>query len=266
MKQRRFTLIELLVVIAIIAILAALLFPVLGRAKEKTRRAVCMSNQRQIALAMSYYTLDFDQRIITGVDIPTYAPHHWAPSQINEVCFPYGAAREVLECPSALNPAFDWGSTTAWSNVNWYVMYTWIPGMTNTYAPLNYMVGDESMANFKPFKPFKNEEKIVLADMNHYRFDSQGLSSINHSWKTNLPFYLDLTGPNISERQANYITNGNRVLFFDAIAGSNRTYADIHVEWVETDVMGWNNSDLMEDPSNSIGRWDYRAGTRPYYW
>ena len=46
--KHRFTLIELLVVVAIIAILAALLMPVLGRARATARRAACMSNQRQI--------------------------------------------------------------------------------------------------------------------------------------------------------------------------------------------------------------------------
>lgn len=47
-----FTLIELLVVIAIIAILAAILFPVFARAREKARQTVCLSNQRQMGLAV----------------------------------------------------------------------------------------------------------------------------------------------------------------------------------------------------------------------
>ena len=49
--KKGFTLIELLIVIAIIAILAAILFPVFGRARENARRASCQSNLKQIALA-----------------------------------------------------------------------------------------------------------------------------------------------------------------------------------------------------------------------
>ena len=48
-----FTLIELLVVIAIIAILAAILFPVFARAREKARQTTCTSNQRQIAATIT---------------------------------------------------------------------------------------------------------------------------------------------------------------------------------------------------------------------
>lgn len=59
--RRGFTLIELLVVIAIIAILAAILFPVFARAREKARQASCQSNLKQISLAFMMYVQDYDE-------------------------------------------------------------------------------------------------------------------------------------------------------------------------------------------------------------
>jgi prepilin-type N-terminal cleavage/methylation domain-containing protein/prepilin-type processing-associated H-X9-DG protein len=60
-RKRGFTLIELLVVIAIIAILAAILFPVFGRARENARRTTCQSNLKQLGLGMVMYAQDYDE-------------------------------------------------------------------------------------------------------------------------------------------------------------------------------------------------------------
>ena len=73
--RRGFTLIELLVVIAIIAILAAILFPVFAKAREKARQASCASNLKQIMLAELMYCQDFDEQTHNCVE---YGPNHSA--------------------------------------------------------------------------------------------------------------------------------------------------------------------------------------------
>jgi prepilin-type N-terminal cleavage/methylation domain-containing protein/prepilin-type processing-associated H-X9-DG protein len=67
--SRGFTLIELLVVIAVIALLLALLFPVLHSAREAGQRSVCLSNLRQLTLAWLAYTDDYDGQIVQNVHI-----------------------------------------------------------------------------------------------------------------------------------------------------------------------------------------------------
>jgi len=63
-NRRGFTLIELLVVIAIIAILAAILFPVFARAREKARQTSCLSNEKQIGLSWIMYADDYDETVV----------------------------------------------------------------------------------------------------------------------------------------------------------------------------------------------------------
>src|SRR5436309_8148821 len=80
-SRRAFTLIELLVVMAILAILAALLLPALTSARDKGRRAVCVSNLRQVGFAVHGYAADNDGKIPYGPKAPPFtSPADFYPS------------------------------------------------------------------------------------------------------------------------------------------------------------------------------------------
>jgi prepilin-type N-terminal cleavage/methylation domain-containing protein/prepilin-type processing-associated H-X9-DG protein len=95
--RKGFTLIEILVVIAIIAILAAILLPVFGRARENARRSSCLSNEKQIGLAFAQYAQDYDGNTANSPSVPL-PPCSW----IDRV-LPYIKSTAVFECPSAPN-------------------------------------------------------------------------------------------------------------------------------------------------------------------
>ena len=98
-----FTLIELLVVIAIISILAAILFPVFARARENARRASCMSNMKQIGLAIMQYTQDYDERYPQKQvnALPYTSPDSNGRKSVYAMIYPYTKSYEVVVCTAA---------------------------------------------------------------------------------------------------------------------------------------------------------------------
>jgi len=100
MKTRAFTLIELLVVIAIIAILAAILFPVFARAKESAKNTVCVSNGRQIGMAVKLYLGDNDDIMPVFYAYNSVPPAGQPGHKGVEVLLdPYIKSREIFRSP-----------------------------------------------------------------------------------------------------------------------------------------------------------------------
>ncbi|MDR3460177.1 MAG: prepilin-type N-terminal cleavage/methylation domain-containing protein [Verrucomicrobiae bacterium] len=156
---RAFTLIELLVVIAIIAILAAMLLPVLGKAKSRAQSLACMNNLKQLELCVHLYTGDYNDCLVPNNSVATvvtsstgtntmvekgiswcldqYAPTELTPANIiNGLLFQYNTSVAIYHCPSdqstletadgTLLPQLRWRSYNMSQSANGYPEY--VPG------------------------------------------------------------------------------------------------------------------------------------------
>ncbi len=183
-KSSGFTLIELLVVIAIIAILAAILFPVFARAREKARQTSCLSNLKQIGLGILMYSQDYDEMWLahyrgpasSAVDYPgggtsTGLMWYWA-------VYPYVNNVQIFSCPS---DSYKWNGNYTGAIKYGYSRYLVDKTLSDIDSPSetfvagdsNYLPGESAMSyvlysSYSPrtyFDPRHNGGgNMVLAD------------------------------------------------------------------------------------------------------
>lgn len=174
MKKKGFTLIELLVVIAIIAILAAILFPVFAKAREKARQSSCASNLKQIGLAILNYKQDYDEKY--PLSWPLTGPQGTRATSCGttsywwmDVLEPYVKNEQVYHCPSGERSL------------------CLIP-VANSYAPSQEMsMGASDSAVIKPSETFMLADCIANASI--YPTDTKGAVAYRHNTKFNGAYF-----------------------------------------------------------------------------
>ena len=178
MKTRQaFTLIELLVVIAIIAILAAILFPVFAKAREKARTISCLSNEKQIGLGFMQYIQDNDEHLPVAWDnnsAPGGSARSWA-----QMTFPYIKSLQLFKCPSNSLAAaaglmncdgFNHGPTNDTTNWSCGAGAPQIPAGYAMNSDLGYQNGGQT--NYGPYKSIAGidspSSKILVTESSTY--------------------------------------------------------------------------------------------------
>lgn len=149
-RVRAFTLIELLVVIAIVSLLAAIFFPVFAKVREKARQTQCLSNLRQIGMALSTYESDNDDTIFfrpitaasgegrTRVPNPSIlsstSPDYYRAQWWN-LLMPYVGSTSIWKCPSDTNPMLSPDATGNLDIQQSYIVSSAIEDLSDSQVP-----------------------------------------------------------------------------------------------------------------------------------
>jgi len=228
-RKKGFTLIELLVVIAIIAILAAILFPVFAKAREKARQTSCLSNFRQIGLAFIMYAQDYDEMF------PSYGGPAGGPTgEWYDKIPPYMKNDQIFWCPSA---QIYWTGGNLWFSqwgLNMFYISPWMSG-TFSGGTCPYSAGQSQARWISPANAVMSMECGYWAG--GYWWDQDiGSSHINAPTYVNsgtICWYgLCWWYPDMSQPQNTYGWGKPR-----HNDGANNSFVDGHAKWMKPQNM-----------------------------
>ena len=240
-RKDAFTLIELLVVIAIIAILAAILFPVFAQAREKARQTACLSNTKQLALALNMYLQDYDETFYPHVTERT-APPGTPDTAVDRAPFSYRTKLEpyikntgIFKCPSA--PAWPVPSAGRWFTTDY----------GNNHNESN-LVGANQRAWYLANPDFGFNENTTLASIT---YPSEFIAIAEAARASGVPsrgglypqpFAFDDAALPDSQQQARFKPRHNN--------GGNIAYADGHAKWTrpEKTWRSYEDNDWRRNP------------------
>jgi prepilin-type N-terminal cleavage/methylation domain-containing protein/prepilin-type processing-associated H-X9-DG protein len=227
MRRKGFTLIELLVVIAIIAILAAILFPVFAKAREKARQTSCLSNLKQLMLGMMMYRDDCDGRWpYTSWGNTVNAPDPNAASWPDGI-FPYVKNKAIFMCPSNVEGAQCMMAIPAQRlSSPWYNNGSNTPGTGYGINECFFNCTQDARLKYPA-------ETLILADCR--------CNWIGGYWSASFPGRASLTRVAMAMRWTpNSAACCNGTIWDDAAenatlhnGGSNLAFADGHVKWLK---------------------------------